>query len=63
MPFSFENLTVYKKSLEWVKAAEELSEVCDHKLSPSFLNQLYRASLSIPLNIAEGFDGEPSATK
>lgn len=54
MPFPFEDLKVYQQSLNFV---EEIETLCDHmkgKVSSHFLNQLSRASLSIPLNIAEG---------
>ena len=54
MPFQFENLDVYKKSLDWVEAVETLCESLKGKTSYSLIDQLSRASLSIPLNIAEG---------
>lgn len=54
MSFQFEKLDVYKKSLEWVEEAEGLCEAAKGKVSYNFLDQLSRASLSIPLNIAEG---------
>ncbi len=54
MPFLFENLNVYQKALTWVKDVENLCRASQGQTSPGLLNQLSRASLSIPLNIAEG---------
>src|SRR3990167_2100292 len=54
MAFPFEQLGVYKRSLEWVETAETLCQSLKGKVSYSFLDQLSRAALSIPLNIAEG---------
>ncbi|MDB5036979.1 MAG: four helix bundle protein [Bacteriovoracaceae bacterium] len=54
MPFAFEKLDVYQKSLNWVENIEALSIQLKGKISFSTLDQLSRASLSIPLNIAEG---------
>lgn len=54
MPFSFEQLTVYAKSLSWVQTAESLIQTNKTHISRSLADQLSRASLSIPLNIAEG---------
>lgn len=54
MAFLFEQLDVYQKSLDWVEAVETLCQSLKGKVSYSLLDQLSRASLSIPLNIAEG---------
>lgn len=54
MSFQFEKLEVYQKSLEWVERAEELCELAKGKVTYTFLDQFSRASLSVPLNIAEG---------
>src|SRR3990167_1102678 len=54
MAFPFEQLGVYKRSLEWVETAETLCQSLKGKVSYSFLDQLSRAALSVPLNIAEG---------
>ena len=54
MPFMFENLEVYKRAMEFVKKAYV---ICNSKKAPfnrKLIDQLQRASLSIPLNIAEG---------
>lgn len=54
MAFSFENLEVYQKALNWIEAIENLFADLKGKVSYSLLDQLQRAALSIPLNIAEG---------
>ncbi|MEW6114829.1 MAG: four helix bundle protein [Thermodesulfobacteriota bacterium] len=54
MAFQFEKLEVYQKSLDWVEQVENLCESLKGKASYSLIDQLSRAALSIPLNIAEG---------
>jgi len=54
MSFSFENLLVYKKSLDLIEETEKLIAELKGKVSFSVQDQLCRAALSIPLNIAEG---------
>lgn len=54
MPFSFENLTVYQRSLKLVEDVELIVTSLKGKASFSILDQLSRAALSVPLNIAEG---------
>jgi four helix bundle protein len=54
MSFAFENLDVYNLSLAWVEKADSLLDQCTGKISRPLTDQLARASLSIPLNIAEG---------
>jgi four helix bundle protein len=54
MQFTFEKLEVYQRSLAWVEEVEKILERAGPKVSRSFADQLSRASLSIPLNIAEG---------
>lgn len=54
MPFPFEQLDVYKKSLSLVDSIESLIASLHGKASRPLLDQLSRAALSIPLNIAEG---------
>ena len=54
MTFMFENLDVYKKAIDFV---DNLYSLCDNlnKIGlAKIVDQLRRASLSIPLNIAEG---------
>lgn len=54
MPFPFEKLMVYQKALQWTKEAELMARELGSKVSRTSVDQLLRASLSIPLNIAEG---------
>lgn len=54
MPFPFEHLDVYQKSLSFVDAVETLLVELKGKVSYSLQDQLSRAALSVPLNIAEG---------
>jgi len=53
MAFSFENLTVYQKSLTWVEQSQGIADYIKKHCPYSTIDQLSRASLSIPLNIAE----------
>ena len=54
MKFAFENLEVYQQALDWVEIIEGLCKRLKREVSYSLLDQISRASLSIPLNIAEG---------
>lgn len=54
MPFLFETLDVYKKSLAWLEQAEEICKRARGIATNNLLDQFSRAALSIPLNIAEG---------
>lgn len=54
MKFSFENLEVYHLSLDWVRQADQIIERCGRRISRPLADQLCRAALSVPLNIAEG---------
>ena len=51
MTFMFEDLTVYKKSMDFVESAYKVVKSMPEK---EIKDQLKRAALSIPLNIAEG---------
>ena len=51
MPFLFENLEVYKKSMLFVV---EVYSIARNIGDRSIKDQITRAALSIPLNIAEG---------
>lgn len=54
MAFLFENLDVYKRALRFAMDIDEFLLERTASLSRGFADQLSRASLSIPLNIAEG---------
>lgn len=54
MPFPFEKLEVYQKALAFVGNIERLCLELKGKVSYPILDQLTRAAISIPLNIAEG---------
>ena len=51
MPFMFENLDVYKKAVEF---AVEINSIYRNIRHFEIRDQIQRASISIPLNIAEG---------
>lgn len=63
MAFPFEDLQVYRLSLDWVEKVERFCKHATDELTPSFKDQFQRASLSIPLNIAEGNGRWHSAEK
>ena len=50
--FNFQNLEVYKKSKSFHIACKKV--IIDGKLEKYVIDQLGRASFSVPLNIAEG---------
>jgi four helix bundle protein len=54
MAFLFESLNIYKEALKWVETVDAVVETARSKVSYTFIDQLSRAALSIPLNIAEG---------
>ena len=54
MTFMFENLTVYRKAMEFVENIYNLTPSLTHRGKTNIIYQLQRAALSIPLNIAEG---------
>jgi four helix bundle protein len=54
MEFMFEKLEVYQRALNFVEATDELLDSAKGRFPHSRVDQLSRATLSIPLNIAEG---------
>lgn len=54
MAFDFEKFPVYRLALDYAKQAEDLIVQLDLPKNSRIADQLSRASLSIPLNIAEG---------
>lgn len=54
MPFSFENLTVYKLAIDWITVATRHAAALKSSDLAPLSDQLIRASTSITLNIAEG---------
>ena len=52
--FSHEKLTVYQHSIRWLAISAKLLRGFPAGNADHLANQLRRASLSIPLNIAEG---------
>ena len=54
MIFNFENLKVYQQGLEFANSVFEKSKDWPVKYQFNISDQIRRASLSIPLNIAEG---------
>jgi four helix bundle protein len=58
--FKFERLEVWKRSLEWADTLFDVADGLPQKYQFSLGEQLRRAALSVPTNIAEGSgrDGE-----
>lgn len=54
MEFLFQKLDVYQRSLDLVEAIDLIIESVKGRFPASRIDQLTRATLSIPLNIAEG---------
>lgn len=54
MTFPFEDLKIYQDSLNFVSTVNRLSILLNSGLKRAYRDQLGRAALSIPLNIAEG---------
>jgi four helix bundle protein len=54
MGFAFENLDTYKRAVALADGMESLCGRLKGKVSYSFVDQLSRAAMSVPLNLAEG---------
>ncbi|SMF47899.1 four helix bundle protein [Pseudobacteriovorax antillogorgiicola] len=54
MAFSFEDPKVYKAAIDWNDNINQVLDSLGSNCSRSLRDQMERASLSIPLNIAEG---------
>ena len=54
MVFPFENFALYQKSITWLKDANAICKSAKGLVPHSIIDQLFRASTSIPLNVAEG---------
>ncbi len=54
MPFAFEKLEVYQKTLSLILSFEDVINSVKGKVSYNLIDQLSRAAISISLNIAEG---------
>src|ERR1044072_7177521 len=54
MDFFFEKLDVYQKALELVESVDLVIAELKGRFPASRIDQLARASMSIPLNLAEG---------
>ena len=60
---SYRDLEVYKKSYELVKEILQLTKTYPSDERFEIVSQIRRASLSIPLNIAEGYGKKASAAE
>ncbi len=58
--FKFERLEVWKRSIDWANEAMDIAQSLPKEYQYSIGEQLRRAALSVPTNIAEatGRDGE-----
>lgn len=54
MSFPFESLRIYQEALNLVDQSTRLCKQLSGKVPYPFIDQLTRAALSVPLNIAEG---------
>ena len=52
--FAFENLDVYQRAVKFVGKIERLTGSLRSQIAYAVIDQLTRAALSVPLNIAEG---------
>ncbi|HKY55578.1 MAG TPA: four helix bundle protein [Anaerolineales bacterium] len=61
MPYKFEQLDVWKLSLDYLDLIYELAENLPRSEEYNLKSQLTRAATSIALNIAEGSQGQSDA--
>jgi four helix bundle protein len=61
MPFKFENLQVWQKSIDFADSVYDLSATFPKDEVYNLTSQIRRAALSISLNIAEGSSGQSNA--
>lgn len=61
MPYKFEQLDVWKLSLEYIDSIYELAEKLPKNEEYNLKSQIVRAATSISLNIAEGSTGQSDA--
>ncbi|MEJ2751528.1 MAG: four helix bundle protein [Candidatus Promineifilaceae bacterium] len=54
MSFKFERLEVWKRSIDWADALIDIAENLPRNYQYSLADQLRRAALSVPTNIAKG---------
>lgn len=54
MEFYFERLDVYQRALSLVESLDAIGDSIKGRFPATRIDQLTRASMSIPLNIAEG---------
>jgi len=52
--FPFEKLPLYRRAEEWAEIAEKIAARSRSRASYGMVDQMLRASSSIPLNVAEG---------
>lgn len=58
MPFKFEKLEVWKRSLEYLDLAYDIGNALPSDEAYNLRSQLVRAATSVALNIAEGSTGQ-----
>lgn len=61
MPYKFEQLDVWKLSLEYIDSIYQLAEKLPKSEEYNLRSQIVRAATSISLNIAEGSTGQSDA--
>ena len=61
MPYKFEQLDVWKLSLEYIDSVYSLAEKLPKNEEYNLKSQIIRAATSISLNIAEGSTGQSNA--